>query len=105
MVTVYPVECAPEVFVNCNPPIQIVLVDPTTGIALATAIVRVDYGHPSDGHGRFFEATWMGADQSTVDARAPAGVSHLHRASDDLPSHLACQERAAHRHSPGAHRG
>ncbi len=48
--------------------IQAVLVDPATGIVLATAIVRVDYGHLSDGHGRFFEATWMGADQPTVDA-------------------------------------
>ncbi len=48
--------------------IQVLLVDQSTGISLATAVVRVDYGHPSDAHGRFFEAIWMGADQPTVDA-------------------------------------
>ncbi len=63
--------------------IQVVLVDPATGLALATAIVRVDYGHPSDGHGRFFEATWMGSDVPAVDAAwAPLmGMAHHSRST------------------------
>ncbi len=48
--------------------IQVVLVDPATGTSLATTVVRVEHGHHSDGHGRFFEATWCGADQPTIDA-------------------------------------
>ena len=48
--------------------IQGMLFDPATGVSLATALLGVEYGHPSNAQGRFLEATWRGADQPTVDA-------------------------------------